>query len=98
MSKGLYFRPLQTLQTSFLMLEAKQIKSSVTPKSSSIRVKKIVHFLVFLSISSSWKWQNERHHLTTNIPYIGLKHKQLQQRRDNQQQFDKYAMSKGMEL
>ncbi len=63
-----------------------------------LQSKKSMHFLVFLSISSSWKWQNERHHLTTNIPYIGLKQKHLQQGRENRQQFDKYAMSKGMEL
>jgi hypothetical protein len=34
----------------------------------------------------------------TNVPYIGLKHKQLQQGRNNQQQFHKYAMSKKVEL
>jgi hypothetical protein len=60
--------------------------------------KKIVHFLVFLSISSSWKWQNEGHCSTTNVPYIGLIHKHSQQGRDNRQQLDKYALSKGMEL
>jgi hypothetical protein len=57
-----------------------------------------VHFLVILSISSSWKWLNEGHHFTTNVPYNGLKHKQLQQGRNNQQQFHKYAMPKKVEL
>jgi hypothetical protein len=42
-------------QTSFLMLEAKEVNSSATLKSSSI-FEKMAHFLVLLSISNSWKW------------------------------------------
>jgi len=86
----------RTPQTYFLMLEAKQINSSVNPL--PLGSKKIVHFLVFLSISSSWKWQNEGHHLTTNIPCASLDYKHSKQGRDNWQQFDKYAMSKGIEF
>jgi len=71
----------RTPQTYFLMLEAKQINSSVNPL--PLGSKKIVHFLVFLSISSSWKWQNEGHHLTTNIPCASLDYKHSKQGRDN---------------
>jgi hypothetical protein len=41
------------------------------------------------------KWKAS---FSNNVPYIGLKHKQLQQGLNNQQQFDKYAKSKGVEL
>jgi hypothetical protein len=62
-------------QTFFLLLEAKQINSIVTSKLSSIRVWKDSAFLGSTINFKFMEMTNEGHHLTTNVPYIGLDYK-----------------------
>jgi hypothetical protein len=42
----------RTPQTSFLMLEAKQINSSATPKKIPLSFEKMVHFLILLQFQA----------------------------------------------
>ncbi len=57
----------RTPQTLFLKLEAKQLTQVPHQNPLPLGYEKILHFFVLFSISSSWKWQSEGHHLITNV-------------------------------